>query len=172
MSVQFHYYQVNSPKRRSTKCVTYLCLLTSQELKCEHVWQHMMGLCKFHFLGWHVCRAISVLPVFDVAYIFSGQKSCRTKVPEFFDFSSRILPRISSEFFPNFSRIFRASLRGKRRPEKIHQKSPPLFNAKFPGKFEEKIRKMFLESGHCLHILIFFGVGIGSQCPLRDLVSR
>ena len=30
---------------------------------------------------------------------------------------------------------------------KTHQKKPPLFDAKFPGKFEEKIHKNFLESG-------------------------
>ena len=42
---------------------------------------------------------------------------------------------------------FRASFRGKWRPEKIHQKSLAIFNAKFPGKFEEKIHKSLLESG-------------------------
>ena len=31
--------------------------------------------------------------------------------------------------------------------KKTHQKSPPFFNATFPGKFEEKIHKRFLESG-------------------------
>ena len=36
--------------------------------------------------------------------------------------------------------------RGKRRADKIHQKSPSVVNAKFPGKFEEKIQKNFLES--------------------------
>ena len=66
---------------------------------------------------------------------FLGQKSCRTKVP-----------RIFRIFVPNFPRSFRASFRGKRRPEKNHQKSPPFFNAKFPGKHEENIHKMFLES--------------------------
>ena len=66
----------------------------------------------------------------------------------FFEFGSRILPRISApDFPPNFSRIVRASFRGKRRPEKIHQKSPPFFNAKFPGRYGKKksSHKMFLE---------------------------
>ena len=52
-----------------------------------------------------------------------------------------------SEFSPNLLTAFRASFRGKRRQEKIHQKSPAFFNAKFPGNFEEKIHKHFLESG-------------------------
>ena len=52
---------------------------------------------------------------------------------------SNFRPEFCSEFSPNFSRGFRASFRGKRRPEKIHQKSLAFFNAKFPGKFEEKI---------------------------------
>ena len=51
------------------------------------------------------------------------------------------VPDFASNFAPNFAlnslRSFRASFRGKRRPEKIHQKSPPFCNAKFPGKFEE-----------------------------------
>ena len=51
-----------------------------------------------------------------------------------------------SECSPNFLRSFCASFRGKRRPEKIHQKSPSFFSAKVPGKFEEKIYKSFLES--------------------------
>ena len=62
------------------------------------------------------------------------------KFPEF-------CPEFRSEVSPNCLRSFRASFSGKRRPEKIHQKSPPFFNAKFPGKFEEKIHKSFLESG-------------------------
>ena len=33
-------------------------------------------------------------------------------------------------------------------PEKIHRKSLPFFNAKFPGKYEKKnIHKIFLGSG-------------------------
>ena len=48
--------------------------------------------------------------------------------------------------FPQFLRSFRASFRGKLRPEKIHQKSPPFFNAKFTGKFAKKIHKSLLES--------------------------
>ena len=68
------------------------------------------------------------------------------KFPEFFEFSSRILPRILLRIFPKFLRTFRASFRGRRRPEKIHQKSPAFFNAKFPGKHEKNIHKILLES--------------------------
>ena len=68
--------------------------------------------------------------------------------PEFFDiFRPEFCPEFCSEFSPNFLRSFRASFCGRRRPEKIHEKSPPFFNAKFPGNFEEKIHKFFLESG-------------------------
>ena len=76
----------------------------------------------------------------------SLDSAAERKFPEFFEFSSRILPRILLRISPNFSRTFRASFRGRRRPEKIHQKSPPFFNAKFPGKHEENIHKILLES--------------------------
>ena len=62
--------------------------------------------------------------------------------PNFSKFSSRNLLRIFPELLS-----FCASFRERRRPEKNHQNSPPFFNAKFPGKFEEKIHKSFLESG-------------------------
>ena len=79
-----------------------------------------------------------------------GQKSCRTKSsPNFSDFRPELCPEFCFEFSPNFLRSFRASFRGKRRPEKIHQKSPPFLNVKFPGRFEEKIHKSLLESGRC-----------------------
>ena len=76
-----------------------------------------------------------------------GQKSCRAKVPRIFRiFVPNFAPNSAPNFPRIFSRSFRASFRGKRRPEKIHQKSPPFFNAKFPGKHEKTIHKMFLES--------------------------
>ena len=76
-----------------------------------------------------------------------GQESCRTKVSRIFRY---FVPNFAPNFAPNFprifSRIFRASFRGKQRPEKIHQKSPPFFNAKFPGAHEKNIHKILLES--------------------------
>ena len=74
---------------------------------------------------------------------FFGQRSCRTKVSRIFRI---FVPNFAPNFAPNFSRIFRASFRGRRRPEKIHQKSPPFFNMKFPGKHEKNIQKILLES--------------------------
>ena len=77
----------------------------------------------------------------------SGQKSCRTKVPRI----SRIsVPNFAPNFAPNFPEIFEdfscfVSWETETR-KKIHQKSPPFFNAKFPGKHEKNIHKMFLES--------------------------
>ena len=68
------------------------------------------------------------------------------KFPEFFEFLYRILPRILLRISPNFVRIFCALFPGRWRPQKFHQKSPPFFNAKSPGKFEENIHKSFLES--------------------------
>ena len=66
--------------------------------------------------------------------------------PNFSNFRPEFCPEFCSEFSPNFSGTFRASFRGRRRPEKIHQKSPPFFNAKFPGKHEKNIHKILLES--------------------------
>ena len=77
--------------------------------------------------------------------IVRSEKSQNESSPNFSNVCPGFYPGFLSEFFPNFLRIFRASFRGKRRPEKIHQKSPPFFNAKFPGKYGKKIHKMFLE---------------------------
>ena len=73
-------------------------------------------------------------------YTIFGQESCRTKV-------SRILrifvPNFAPNFAPNFPRIFRGLLVlrfvGDGDQKKIHQNSPPFFNAKFPGKHEKLI---------------------------------
>ena len=56
-------------------------------------------------------------------------------------------PEFCLEFSPNFPRIFRASFRLKRRPQKIHSKSPPFFNAKFAGKHEQKTFTKFFWRG-------------------------
>ena len=78
---------------------------------------------------------------------FRSEKLQNESFPNFSIFRPEFCPEFCSEFSPNFLRSFRASFCGRWRPEKIHQKSPPFFNAKSPGKFEEKIHKMFLESG-------------------------
>ena len=74
-------------------------------------------------------------------------------------------PEFCPEFSPNFLRSFRASYCGRRRPEKIHQKSPPFFNAKFPGKFEEKIHKIILESGQSKKVACCSE--LARSCPIR-----
>ena len=89
-----------------------------------------------------------------------GQKSCRTKV-------SRIFRIFLPNFAPKFSRIFRASFRGRRRPEKIHQKSPPFFNAKFPGKHEKNIHKILLESRQSNKNLLRLVLSAGTCTPAR-----
>ena len=76
-----------------------------------------------------------------------SEKSQNESSPNFSNFCPEFCPEFLSEFPPNFSRSFRASFRGKRRPEKIHQKSPPFFNAKFPGNHEKNIHKMFFWRG-------------------------
>ena len=51
-------------------------------------------------------------------------------------YSRKFCCRLAGFYFaPNVLRCFRVSFCGKRRPEEIHQKSPPVFNAKFPGKY-------------------------------------
>ena len=74
-------------------------------------------------------------------HYFRSEKLQNESFPNFSIFHPEFCP----EFCLNFLRSFRASFCGRRRPEKIHQKSPPFFNAKFPGKFEEKIHNIFLE---------------------------
>ena len=80
-----------------------------------------------------------------VAQKFRSEKLQNESFPNFSIFRPEFCPEFCSEFSPNVFWSFRASFGGRRRPEKIHQKSPPFFNAKFPGKFEEKIHRMFLE---------------------------
>ena len=79
--------------------------------------------------------------------IVRSEKLQNESFPNFSNFHPEFCPKFCSEFSPKFWRSFRASFRGKRRPEKIHQKPPPFFNAKFPGKSEENITKVFPRAG-------------------------
>ena len=81
---------------------------------------------------------------FSQRFFVRSEKLQNESFPNFSIFRPEFCPEFFPEFSPNFLRSFRASFCGRRRPEKIHQKSPPFFNAKFPGKFEEKIHKIFL----------------------------
>ena len=80
------------------------------------------------------------------AHLVRSGKWQNESFPNFSNFRPEFCPESCSEFSPNFSRTFRASFRWRRRPEKIHPKSPPFFNAKFPGKHEKNIHKILLES--------------------------
>ena len=71
-------------------------------------------------------------------YFIRSEKLQNESFPNFLIFRPEFCPEFCSEFSPNFLRSFRASFRGRRRPEKIHQKSPPFFNVKFPGKHKKK----------------------------------
>ena len=76
------------------------------------------------------------------------RKVADRKFPESFELSC-------SEFCPNYWRSLCASFHGKWRTGKIHQKSQPFFNAKFPGELEDKVRKSFLESGQSNDLFFF-----------------
>ena len=64
---------------------------------------------------------------------------------------SNFRPEVCPEFRSEFPRIFRGGfvLRylGNGDYKKIHQKSPPFFNAKCPGDYEKKITKCFWRGG-------------------------
>ena len=91
-----------------------------------------------------------------------GQESGRTNVSRIFRI---FVPNFAPNFAPNFPRIFRGLfvLRfvGDGDQKKIHQKSPPFFNAEFPGKHEKNIHKILLESRQSekmqsLFVVMFF----------------
>ena len=71
--------------------------------------------------------------------IVRSEKSQNESSPNFSNFCPEFLPRISLRNFPEFFEEFSCFVSWERRPEKIHQKSPPFFNAKFPGKYENNI---------------------------------
>ena len=87
-----------------------------------------------------------ILGLSDKSNVF-GQKSCRTKVSRIFRV---FVPNFAPNFAQNFPRFFWGffvlCFVGNGDQEKIHQKNPPFFNAKLPGKHEKNIHKMFLES--------------------------
>ena len=86
------------------------------------------------------------LDLFCLFCPFLAGKLRGESLPNFSNIHPEFCPEFRSEFSMNFWGIFRALFPGKRRPLKIHQNSPPFFNAKSPDKFEEKIHKYSLES--------------------------
>ena len=81
-----------------------------------------------------------------ISTIFEVRKVAERKFPEFFKFSSRILYRILLRSFPEFFEEFLCFV-WETETRQIHQKSPPFFNAKFPGKLEDKKHKFFWRAG-------------------------
>ena len=83
---------------------------------------------------------------FQGSRIVRSEKWQNESSPNFSNFCPEFPPEFCSEFSPNFSRSFRALFPRKRRPETIHQKSPPFFSAEFPGNYKKIIHKIFLVS--------------------------
>ena len=73
------------------------------------------------------------------------RKVAERKFPEFFKLLSRILPRISLRIFPEFFEEFLCFVSWEAETRKNSPKIPPFFNAKFPGKCEKNIHRIFLE---------------------------
>ena len=86
-------------------------------------------------------------PPFCKTPFYWVRKVAERKFPEFFEFLSRMLPRVLLRIHPKFSRIFRASFCGKRRREKNSPKIPAIFQCKIPRQILKKyVHKHFLES--------------------------
>ena len=67
------------------------------------------------------------------------RKVAERKFPEFFEFLFfEFCPEFCSEFSRIFLRTFLCFVSWETENRKIHQKSLPCFNAKFPGKHEKK----------------------------------
>ena len=64
----------------------------------------------------------------------------------FRNFLSRISFRSLLRIFPEFFEEFSCFVSQETETKKVHQTSPPFFNAKFPGKYEKNIHYFFLES--------------------------
>ena len=106
-----------------------------------------------HNASGQMCFHVSCLGV-SLPHLLRSGKLQNESFPIFLNFRPEFCPEFCSEIFPNFSRTFRALFRGRRRPEKIHQKSLPFFNAKFPGKHEKNIHKILLETRQSNTILL------------------
>ena len=100
---------------------------------------------RFNLTGFR-CPGPDTVRAESITKIIRSEKLQNESFPNFSIFRPEFCPEFCSEFSPKISRSFRASFRGRRRPEKIHQKSPPFFNVKFPGKHEKNIHKILLES--------------------------
>ena len=79
-----------------------------------------------------------------------SEKSQNKSSPNFSNFCPGFCPEFLSEFSPNFFSCF---VLWEWRSEKTHQKFPPFFNEKFPGKYEEIFTNILWRGGkvteHC-----------------------
>ena len=97
-----------------------------------------------------------------------SEKVQNEKSPNFSNFRPEFCSEKCSKLSPKFSRIFRALFAGKWRPQKIHLKSPPFFNAKSPGKLQEKIHKLFWRAGNVTTCTWRVELQPSFTCPARD----
>ena len=115
---------------------------TTRRLRADRATPRMSQIC-----GLWIGSLVGTEPAFKLA-IFRSETIADRKFPEFLEISSRILLRIFEDFscFVSWETETRT----------IHEKSPPFFNAKFPGKHEKNIHKLFLESGQSNNFLVNF----------------
>ena len=79
--------------------------------------------------------------------LLRSEKLQNESFPNFSNFRPEFCPEFLLRIFPEFFEEFSCFASRETEARKNSPKIPPFFNAKFPGKFEEKIHKMFLESG-------------------------
>ena len=88
------------------------------------------------------------LPFPDLSFseLIRSGKLQNESFPNFSIFRPEFCTEFCSEFSPNFSRTSRASFRGRRRPEKMHQNPHHYSMQNSQAKHEKNIHKILLES--------------------------
>ena len=131
----------------------YPCVLTQKAAKPQRMTRSLqyidmkahatsISLMLYHTALFASCSSGDLCTSYDCLNEL-GPKSCRTKVPQIFRI---VVPNFAPNFAPNFPLFFEefsCFVSWETETRKIHQKSPPFFNTKFPGKSEEKIHKVF-----------------------------
>ena len=84
---------------------------------------------------------------FENGLFIRSQKLQNENSPNFSNFRPEFGTEFCSNFPRNSSGVFRASFRGKRRPDKLHQRSPPFFNANSQATSKKKSTKVFWRAG-------------------------
>ena len=78
-----------------------------------------------------------------VMRIVRSEKLQNESFPKFSNIRPELCPEFCSEFSPEIFEDFSCFVSWETETRKIHQKSPPFFNAKFPGKHEKIFTKLF-----------------------------